>query len=84
MPAAILRGYAAWTKLGLYILTLAAYERARRALRVECEPNSASLRSRSWIRSDGSAVIDRKKTSTSGGLFSMYRGYEKDIFCGLH
>ena len=58
------------------IPTLAAYEQARRALRVVCEP---SLRCNDWVQIRGSAAKGKKNRPSSDGLFSLARGYEKDI-----
>ena len=54
----------------MYILSLAAYERARRALRGECEPNSAAL-ALAELGSQPRFGCHRKKTSHRGGLFPM-------------
>ena len=59
------------------IRTHVAYEQARRALRGECEPRSLAL---TVVRARYSTAQRKEKRPSNDGLFSLYKGYEKDIF----
>ena len=59
------------------IRTHVAYEQARLAPRGECEPRSLAL---TVVRARYSTAQRKEKRPSDDGLFSLYKGYEKDVF----